>query len=64
LYGDIKLYILAKLYNNRAIKNPQIIRIYNSEPTKIENEINYWVEYRNLPPEEKKLWDDAKKYNL
>jgi hypothetical protein len=53
LYDHKDTYYLAKLYNNTSIKNEQIIRIYNSEITEIE---------QNFEDIEMRL--TAKKYNL
>lgn len=53
LYDHKNPYYLAKLYNNPEIKNEQIVRIYNSEITEIE---------QNFEDIEMRL--DVKKYNL
>jgi hypothetical protein len=53
LYYHKDPYYLAKLYNNPSIKNEQIIRIYNSEITEIE---------QNFEDIEMRL--TAKKYNI
>ena len=53
LYDHKQPYILAKIYNNPEIKNEQIVRIYNSEITEIE---------QNFEDIEIRL--NAKNYNL